>query len=231
MTTSGDRLGFEALNAALKAAGEETRLRVLALLSEAELTVSDLTDILRQSQPRISRHLKLLAEAGLVARTTEDREQPGRPRALYAADPDSARAGRRSYRLLAEILTNYVAGQSPQPTQVALAAGTEWGRALAANSGRTRRVSAAGATQRMLDALSDIGFVPEAVKVGREQRVLLHHCPFREAAEEHRDVVCGVHLGLMRGLLDELDAPIEAEQLEPFVGPSLCVAHLARRAK
>ncbi|HVV62499.1 MAG TPA: metalloregulator ArsR/SmtB family transcription factor [Pseudolabrys sp.] len=64
-------LGFEALNAALKAAGEETRLRVLALLAEAELTVSDLTDILRQSQPRISRHLKLLAEAGLVERFRE----------------------------------------------------------------------------------------------------------------------------------------------------------------
>ncbi len=65
------RLGFDALNAALKAAGEETRLRVLALLAEAELTVSDLTDILRQSQPRISRHLKLLAEAGLVERFRE----------------------------------------------------------------------------------------------------------------------------------------------------------------
>ena len=68
---SGGRLGFDALNAALKAAGEETRLRVLALLAEAELTVSDLTDILRQSQPRISRHLKLLAEAGLVERFRE----------------------------------------------------------------------------------------------------------------------------------------------------------------
>ncbi|AXK83233.1 methyltransferase domain-containing protein [Pseudolabrys taiwanensis] len=65
------RLGFEALNAALKAAGEETRLRVLALLAEAELTVSDLTDILRQSQPRISRHLKLLVEAGLIERFRE----------------------------------------------------------------------------------------------------------------------------------------------------------------
>src|SRR3954470_12658454 len=70
MTPSG-QLGFDALNAALKAAGEETRLRVLALLSEAELTVSDLTDILRQSQPRISRHLKLLVDAGLVERFRE----------------------------------------------------------------------------------------------------------------------------------------------------------------
>jgi len=70
-TSPGDRLGFDALNMALKAAGEETRLRILALLGEAELTVSDLTDILRQSLPRISRHLRLLAEAGLVERFRE----------------------------------------------------------------------------------------------------------------------------------------------------------------
>jgi ubiquinone/menaquinone biosynthesis C-methylase UbiE/DNA-binding transcriptional ArsR family regulator len=69
--SSSNRLGFDALNSALKAAGEETRLRILALVAEAELTVSDLTDILRQSQPRISRHLKLLAEAGLVERFRE----------------------------------------------------------------------------------------------------------------------------------------------------------------
>src|ERR1700736_3299283 len=64
-------LPFETLNGALKAAGEATRLRILALLAEAELTVSDLTAILRQSQPRISRHLRLLAAAGLVDRFRE----------------------------------------------------------------------------------------------------------------------------------------------------------------
>ncbi|MEI7806265.1 MAG: metalloregulator ArsR/SmtB family transcription factor [Hyphomicrobiales bacterium] len=65
------QLPFAALSTALKAAGESTRLRILALLADAELTVTDLTDILRQSQPRISRHLKLLAEAGLVERFPE----------------------------------------------------------------------------------------------------------------------------------------------------------------
>jgi len=71
-TMSGsDHVAFADLNAALKAAGEATRLRVLALLAEAELTVSDVTEILRQSQPRISRHLRLLAEAGLVERYRE----------------------------------------------------------------------------------------------------------------------------------------------------------------
>src|SRR5215475_14599947 len=65
------RLGFAGLTGALKAAGEPTRLRILALLAEAELTVSDLTEILRQSQPRLSRHLRLLTEAGLVDRFRE----------------------------------------------------------------------------------------------------------------------------------------------------------------
>lgn len=64
-------LPFTLLLDALKAAGEDTRLRLIAVLAEAELTVSDLTEILGQSQPRISRHLKLLAEAGLVERHRE----------------------------------------------------------------------------------------------------------------------------------------------------------------
>jgi ubiquinone/menaquinone biosynthesis C-methylase UbiE/DNA-binding transcriptional ArsR family regulator len=62
---------FSELTATLKAAGEATRLRILALLAETELTVSDLIAILRQSQPRLSRHLRLLAEAGLVERFRE----------------------------------------------------------------------------------------------------------------------------------------------------------------
>jgi len=56
---------------ALKAAGEPTRLRILLLLAAGELNVKDLTVILGQSQPRLSRHLKLLAEAGLVERFRE----------------------------------------------------------------------------------------------------------------------------------------------------------------
>jgi ArsR family transcriptional regulator len=56
---------------ALKAAAEPTRLRILLLLRGGELSVKDLTQILGQSQPRISRHLKLLAEAGLVERFRE----------------------------------------------------------------------------------------------------------------------------------------------------------------
>ena len=64
-------LCMENLLAALKAAGEETRLRLLTVLNYGELTVTELTHILGQSQPRVSRHLKLLTEAGLVMRYPE----------------------------------------------------------------------------------------------------------------------------------------------------------------
>ena len=65
------RLGLPSLVSSLRAVSEETRLRIVALLAEGELSVSDLTDILGQSQPRISRHLKILAEAGVVERHRE----------------------------------------------------------------------------------------------------------------------------------------------------------------
>jgi ArsR family transcriptional regulator len=65
------KFGVDALVELLKAAGEPTRLRLLALLSAGDLTVTDLTDILGQSQPPISRHLKLPTEAGLIDRYQE----------------------------------------------------------------------------------------------------------------------------------------------------------------
>ncbi len=55
----------------LRAAGEATRLRILGLCAHAELTVSELVEILGQSQPRLSRHLRLLVEAGLLERYQE----------------------------------------------------------------------------------------------------------------------------------------------------------------
>jgi ArsR family transcriptional regulator len=61
----------ERVVSALRAAGEQTRLRALALLTEGELAVGELAQALGQSQPRVSRHLRLLTEAGLVERAPE----------------------------------------------------------------------------------------------------------------------------------------------------------------
>jgi ubiquinone/menaquinone biosynthesis C-methylase UbiE len=62
---------FLATVSALRAAAEPTRLRLLALLARAELTVGEICEVLGQSQPRVSRHLKLLCDAGLLDRFRE----------------------------------------------------------------------------------------------------------------------------------------------------------------
>lgn len=80
------RVDLDTLVDTLKAAAESSRLRILALLSRGDLTVSDLTDILHQSQPRVSRHLKLLLEAGLIGRYQE-----GSWAFFRLADDDDAR--------------------------------------------------------------------------------------------------------------------------------------------
>ncbi len=64
-------MGMEEMLTALKAAAEITRLRLLFILSHGEFNVTELTQILDQSQPRLSRHLKLLSEAGLLERYRE----------------------------------------------------------------------------------------------------------------------------------------------------------------
>lgn len=62
---------MDQLLASLRAVGESTRLRILALLGKGELTVGELVQILEQSQPRVSRHLKLMGEAGILDRFQE----------------------------------------------------------------------------------------------------------------------------------------------------------------
>ena len=71
MINSFKQLSKDALLCALKAAGDDTRLRLLMLLNISEHNVKDLTHILNQSQPRLSRHLKLLTEARLIERFQE----------------------------------------------------------------------------------------------------------------------------------------------------------------
>jgi ubiquinone/menaquinone biosynthesis C-methylase UbiE/DNA-binding MarR family transcriptional regulator len=96
----------------LRAAGEPTRLRILALLATEELSVLELCRILDQSQPRVSRHLKLLAEAGLVERFPDGAwvfyrliaRGPGRmlvEQALDLIDPADATLKRDAERLTA----------------------------------------------------------------------------------------------------------------------------------
>ncbi|GAA0630773.1 helix-turn-helix domain-containing protein [Streptomyces thermocarboxydovorans] len=173
-------------------------------------------------------HLDTLVKEGLAERGTEGGGRPGRPRAVYRAVASRTPAGRRSYRLLARMLTGLVTEALPQPAQSAVTAGEAWGRYLADTPPPSRRVGHDEAVRRLTRVLTDAGFAPGSVQERPDPVIPLHHCPFREIAEEHREVVCSLHLGLMRGVLKEVRAPVRVDRLEPFVEPSLCLARLTR---
>ena len=169
-------------------------------------------------------HLEALVEAGLAVRETEDRETPGRPRIGYRAAADGP-AGRRRYRLLAEMLTSLIAGTMPEPGSAAEEAGREWGAYLTEQPPPYQRLTAEEALAKLTAIMEGLGFAPQAEADGDGQyRLCLRQCPFREVAEQHQDVICSLHLGLMRGALARMRAPVTADRLDPFVEPSLCVA-------
>src|SRR5471030_998820 len=88
---------FDELVSTLRAVAEPTRLRLIALLNRAELTVTEITQVVGQSQPRISRHLKLLVDAGLMERTPRARSSStacpsaAAPPSWCVASPSSCR--------------------------------------------------------------------------------------------------------------------------------------------
>ena len=172
-------------------------------------------------------HLEALVEAGLAVREAEDRETPGRPRIGYRAAADGP-GGRRQYRLLAVMLASLIAGTMPEPAAAAEAAGREWGAYLAEQPPPYQRLSAAEAIAKLTGIMRELGFEPQGVTGadGGQYRLQLRQCPFLEVAKQHRDVICALHLGLMRGALDLMRAPVTADELTPFAEPGLCVARL-----
>jgi predicted ArsR family transcriptional regulator len=171
-------------------------------------------------------HLDALVDAGLAVRAPRARTAPGRPSTGYQATGSGGIAGRRQYRLLAEMLTSLISGVLPRPGEAAAEAGREWGRYLTDQPAPYQRVDTDRAMQRLTGILEEIGFAPEAVADGARHQILLRHCPFREVAANHQDVVCELHFGLIQGVLDQMRAPVTVERLQPFAEPALCIAYL-----
>jgi predicted ArsR family transcriptional regulator len=211
----------------------QTKTRVLELLraADAPVAVAEVADRTGLHANTARFHLEGLVEAGLAGRSREEAGKPGRPRMVYHATADGPDENRRSYRLLAEMLTSMVTMEMDQPARAAVAAGREWGRYLVERPHPAQRVDLADALGRLQRVLHDAGFVTDPVTRDGEDAVLaIRGCPFREIAEQHQDVVCSLHLGLMEGAADEARAPVNTAALEPFASPSLCLARLRSTA-
>lgn len=165
-------------------------------------------------------HLDALAGQGLVHRELERRSVPGRPRVLYravdglAADP---------YRDLAGALVRHFAGPLEGRAALARRAGHAWGREQRA--GLVRTDPGQRPLQRLVACMAGLGYAPR-LEAGNGLLVL-RPCPFAEIAGEDPEVVCQLHLGLIRGVLGD-DQPVRVRTIRPWVTETRCEVQLTR---
>lgn len=212
-----------------RALGDQSRARILAVLHEAgaPLDARELAGRVGLHSNTVRSHLGVLAEVGLVAAKAEERTRPGRPRIVYELVPETAAPGESGgYRLLAQILASCLAGSDPDAAARAEQAGREWGRYLVKRPAPFTSVSAKEAVDRVVRLLDELGFEPKLESDEQGHKVLMRRCPFYDVATAYEQVVCRVHMGLVRGALAELGAPVAADWLKPLVEPGLCIVHL-----
>jgi len=165
-------------------------------------------------------HLEALVKHGLVRRRRAEPSGRGRPAWLYEVSPDGEESSPSEYAGLAAALASAIHRTSNSPRADAIAAGTEWGHELARAASAPTTVGDAAARIQVVAILDGIGFAPEhdvPVAVVR-----LTRCPLLEAAHKHPDIVCGVHLGIVRGALEEYGADPSGTELFPFSEPGAC---------
>jgi predicted ArsR family transcriptional regulator len=144
-------------------------------------------------------HLELLEDAGLIARQRVPQPR-GRPRDSWSVAPDALPGGEPpdAYRQLARWLARSTPSRPGRLREIERA-GRELARELPRDQTGSRPEEAMGR------ALTALGFAPqrERPQAGRVA-YRLGNCPYREAVHENQPVVCALHRGLTRGLLDEL---------------------------
>ncbi|MFG2873759.1 helix-turn-helix transcriptional regulator [Streptomyces sp. NPDC048337] len=207
--TGGDRVH--------RALAAPSRRRLIALLRESggARGAAELAAATGLSVATVRHHLAALAEAGLVRATTRAGPGRGRPRLTWTAVGAASGVGTPDapYRELADALAGALAGNA----DASRAAGRDWGRRLAAAGG-------GHPAERVVELASRMGFRPEETPApGRDRRVLLHGCPYRETARARPEVICSVHQGVLDGLLEGTGM---GARLRPFVAPELCAVEL-----
>lgn len=173
-------------------------------------------------------HLDLMHRAELVTRVTERRDTPGRPKVLFEAAARGTRSpGAEGYRFLAEVLAGYMHAHLDNPAAAAEEAGRAWGRYMVEKPEPFDLPDSSEVLEQIVTALAEMGFAPEEEKGDGRFVIRLHDCPFRDVARNRTDIVCSVHLGMLRGMTEELGESMAVDDLAPFVAPSVCVASLS----
>ncbi|WP_054815632.1 helix-turn-helix transcriptional regulator [Nocardia arizonensis] len=209
------------------------RRRLLAILRGAgePLDAQELARITGQHVTTVRFHLDVLTKESLVRQFQQPPRGRGRPRIGYTAVQRSV-----GYQELAQVLADQLGSDPRRRSEAALSAGRAWGATL--DAGDHAVESLEDAKDVTVTLLSELGYAPERDAAESEEQVLIKMtaCPLRELARTHSDVVCSVHLGQIKEVLDRNGGRGEVNvRLHPFVEPELCVVRLelsaARRAQ
>jgi predicted ArsR family transcriptional regulator len=179
---------------------QPTRRRLFSLLAEAggSATTGELARRLEMHPNGVRAHLRRLSDAGLVVRRRSPQPR-GRPRDEWAIAP-TAQPGHdppRAYGALARWLARAIPA-TPRRLAEVEATGRRIGRELAPAAVTTP-------WQAISDHLSALGFQPQVDPESPGQLTCrLRNCPYRDSVRENQAVICGLHRGLVRGMLDQL---------------------------
>ncbi len=194
------------------ALAQPTRARLFALLGALHhpAPTEELAERVGLHPNGVRTHLERLEAAGLVTRRRERRTR-GRPRDLWSVDPGAQPGGDppTAYAELARWLVRSLASVHARTRDVE-AVGRDIGREVGAG------VAPAPADQRVQGALATLGFQPEQIAAGEGRlSYRLCNCPYRAVVRERQPMVCGLHRGITRGLLDAIDPQARLTEFEP----------------
>lgn len=202
----------------------DARARVLDFLQEQSEPVgtADVASALGLHENTARLHLDGLVAAGLATREQGQPKGRGRPALRFRSGVAQEVDPRiRDYAHLAAALATVVAQRSDDPASDARAAGQRWGEDLVTDK---RPRSATAARGEVVAILDDLGFDPQADS--RARSVALRRCPLLDVARQYPEVVCQVHLGLVRGALQQMGREEPQVELLPFAEPDACRLHL-----
>lgn len=182
-----------------KALGDNTRYAIYLELARSPVSRStaEIADTLGLHPNTVRPHLDRMRDVGLLQVTIEGRGNVGRPQHRYSLAPDAPSLGLEPppFRLLAAMLAEVAATAGVSSDTVA-AAGRPIGEAAATKHAPAPCVSALTAE------LAALGFDPAVGEDGKVATIAFTHCPFRELAEQHPEIVCHLHRGLVEGFVD-----------------------------
>jgi predicted ArsR family transcriptional regulator len=207
-----------------KALADDTRFRLYRYLglSGRPVSVRELSRRLSLHPNTVRPHLRRLEEAGLITREIRKGQAVGRPQTLYSLAEVATEDG-RDFRLLAEMLCGLL--RTKRDRDRATVAAREWGQYLVARRGAKPgvRLPARRNLAMLQEAMAEAGFDPRFRRQGTKSvEVTMRDCPFRELVEEHRELVCHLHRGLLEGMVGALKPPLHVREFKPFAERSIC---------